>query len=198
MSFQTVLLLIFLFYYRFASTITAEKHCGEYGFRCVNTHEYEICPLPSEEEEEANQAEGPLTTRSCTEGMTCDEENPSYCSPSEQTKKQCECDLMKSKRRVVADYHLMSDKNNNDYKIEDEYVYAERGLDDDDTNNEIYRVHDDINLNFIDMDDEPDDFETTTETTNNDNEYCKSMDMDIAKMFSNPHDCTRIAYFPGR
>lgn len=205
MSSHTVLLLTFIFYYNFSllpSTVAQtvpteqqEKHCGEYGFRCVNIREYEICSIPSEQE--ANEAETPLITRSCVEGMICDEENPSFCSPPEQ------CDLMKSKRYVVDD--LMSVKNkNDDYKIEDEYVYSDRRLDNNDATdhyNDIYRVHDDINLNFIDMDDGINEWEledtitTSTETTD---DFCKRMDLDIAKMFSTPHDCEQIAYFPGK
>lgn len=188
MSNQTVLLLIFVFYYyQFSLTTAQATHCGEYGFRCVNQREYEICDqsLSLSEQESNNTDTHLIITRSCLEDMRCDEENPAYCSPPETDATRC--DSSKDKRYV--DFRSNSKRNDDDYKTEDDPT-------------EIYHEHDDINLNFMDVEDGINEWEFETQisssTTETPEAFCKSFDMDIARMFSNPHDCERIGYFPGK
>lgn len=169
MSIKTFLLLFYCLITWSGAQTT--NNCGEYGFRCINLHEYVMCPINDEENSTANIE----ISRSCTENMTCDEENPSFCSPSSS---EDECG--KVMKRDLSD------------KIESEYVYSEGSNDD---YGENFHVHDEINLNFFDEDEEEMSLETTTAAM--DDEFCKKLDQDILKVFSNPHDCQRIGYFPG-
>lgn len=53
-----------------------EAPCGQYGFRCTNSHEYVICETPNEVDDNAM----PIITHPCPKDMLCDEDNESFCS----------------------------------------------------------------------------------------------------------------------
>lgn len=162
MSSKTIFLVTIFIFSTHAQTEEPKpdtKHCGEYGFRCINAQEYEICP-------DLSEPDATLTdSGSCTEEMRCDEENPAFCSLSESGDTKCD---EKGKREVIS--------------YDDDVVYKE---------------HNDINLNFMEdgVEECEEEHSSTTETPDT---LCKSFDMDIAKMFSNPHDCEHIGYFPGK
>ena len=55
---------------------TAAKHCGQYGFRCVEFTTFEICNEP-----DLDGNVEPDEVHHCPSETICDEDNPSYCSP---------------------------------------------------------------------------------------------------------------------
>lgn len=68
------------FLYCFASPLGGHANqpppCGQYGFRCTTSHEYEICV----ESDDGSDIGIPAINHSCPRDMLCDEDNESYCS----------------------------------------------------------------------------------------------------------------------
>lgn len=53
------------------------EHCGQYGFRCVDSESFQICTYPDLD----GQTEAPEIIRKCFDHNVCDEDNPAYCTP---------------------------------------------------------------------------------------------------------------------
>lgn len=73
-------------YFGAASPIGAPPNCGQYGFRCTNSHEYQLCV---DADDGVGDGGGgsvvdtfmtPAITHPCPKDMLCDEDNESYCS----------------------------------------------------------------------------------------------------------------------
>ena len=75
----------------------ALKHCGQYGFRCVEKTSFEICNEPDSDER-----------HNCAKETVCDEDNPAYCSPADDSF---------SKVEVCRDFHGRSIRNENQMKL---------------------------------------------------------------------------------
>lgn len=58
----------------------APKHCGQYGFRCVEKHSFEICNAP-----DSDGYLDPDEVHNCAKDTACDEDNPAYCSPEDES-----------------------------------------------------------------------------------------------------------------
>lgn len=55
-------------------------HCGQYGFRCVDSDSFQICTYPDLD----GQTDAPEIVRKCMDNNLCDEDNPAYCTPRER------------------------------------------------------------------------------------------------------------------
>lgn len=53
------------------------EHCGQYGFRCVDSESFQICTYPDLD----GLTEAPEIVRKCFDHNVCDEDNPAYCTP---------------------------------------------------------------------------------------------------------------------
>lgn len=60
--------------------VLAAEKCGQYNFRCINSMAFEICE-PGEEDDITD----PPITRQCPMETHCNEDDPSYCSPIEDS-----------------------------------------------------------------------------------------------------------------
>ncbi|XP_055845083.1 uncharacterized protein LOC129911342 [Episyrphus balteatus] len=58
-----------------------QKECGQYGFNCVDEKTLEFCPIVVDGATDLAQL------YECDENFTCDEDNPSYCTPKEPPNK---------------------------------------------------------------------------------------------------------------
>lgn len=57
----------------------AFQPCGQYGFRCLDKKRFQICPGPPLDDGYLEKEEPEEHT--CGEGLVCDEDNPAYCTP---------------------------------------------------------------------------------------------------------------------
>lgn len=58
-------------------TTENSEHCGQYGFRCVDSESFQICSYPDLD----GLTEAPEIVRKCFDHNICDEDNPAYCTP---------------------------------------------------------------------------------------------------------------------
>lgn len=77
--------------------------CGEYGFRCLDAHTYQVCAYTDIDDETEDAAE----THECPEDMECDETIQEYCTPLTPMPSfnttQHTCDQRKRKRMQPED-----------------------------------------------------------------------------------------------
>lgn len=148
-----------------------ELTCGQYGFHCINSHEYELCLTTDEVEDNVL----PSVTHTCPQDMLCDEENESYCSlPDEDRDSLILIGKSNGKCPAMKDI-LKSSDISRAVAVKDE-PYVSQGLQ---SSSKFVN-----NFNFHDN--------TAADADDGDNEVTEMCITPPA-----PFDCDMLGYFPG-
>jgi hypothetical protein len=91
-----------------------ERKCGQYGFHCVDSQTFEICGIPNED------GNGSTDTRQCPLETRCNEDDPTYCSPTEGDH-NCNRKLRSSKKHRKDVEVLDVNNDGGHYSVDEEF-----------------------------------------------------------------------------
>lgn len=142
------------------------QKCGQYGFKCTDPMTFEIC---SEPDSDGNL--DPPVVRQCPLETRCNEDDPSYCSATENSD-DCPNKIRRNLKKHKEDMEVLGFFNDG----------------------ALYRVHEEDVLDFSD-DDEENEEESVTEQPEipDDSENCEEVYTEPPAM-----NCDMYGFFPGK